>query len=135
MGGTDARSLVLDANTSQVAYARRFVRRLLDGSVPAEIASDLQLVASELFTNAVEHGNAGTVEISIESTPEYVGVCVISGGPSPSVGPIIEWSVADADAINGRGLGIVRQLADELIVERGTDRFAVTARRSLVPAH
>lgn len=132
MGGADARSIVLDANTAQVAAARRFVRRLLS-SVPVEISSDLQLVASELFTNAVEHGSCSTVEVSVEANPEFAGVSVVSVGPSPSVGPVIDWAVAESDAVDGRGLGIVRELADELIVERDADHLTVTARRSLVP--
>lgn len=127
-------SIVLDADTSQVAYARRFVRRLLADSTPDHVTNDLQLVTSELFTNAVEHGTAATVEISVESTPKFVGVRVVSEGPAPDVGPAIEWSVAESSAPDGRGLGIVRELADELIVERDGDRFAVTARRLLAPA-
>ena len=70
MGGTDVMSIVLDADTSQVAAARRFVRRLLGDSVPAQIANDLQLIASELFTNAVEYGGAPTVELAVESTEQ-----------------------------------------------------------------
>lgn len=132
MGGTDVTCIVLDADTSQVVYARRFVRRLLPDSVPAEIADDLQLVASELFTNAIEHGGATTVEVGVQATAEYAGVCVVSGGPAPAVGPAIDWTVAASDALDGRGLGIVRRLADELIVERDADHFSVTARRMLV---
>lgn len=135
MGGTSARSIVLDADTAQVATARRFVRRLLADSVPAEVSTDLQLVASELFTNAVEHGDNVTIELAVESTPEFAGVSVVSVGPSRDVGPVIDWDVAESDAIDGRGLGIVRKLADELIVERDAGHFSVTARRSLAPAH
>ena len=135
MGGTGDRSIVLDANTAQVAAARRFVRRLLGDSVPLQISSDLQLVASELFTNAVEHGASTTVEVAVESTPEFAGVSVVSVGPSLTVGPVIDWNVAESDAVGGRGLGIVRKLADELIVERDATHFSVTARRSLAPAH
>jgi anti-sigma regulatory factor (Ser/Thr protein kinase) len=135
MGGPDARRIVLDADTAQVATARRFVRRLLADAVPAEVVDDLQLVTSELFTNAVEHGAAGTVEVVVESTPEFAGVSVVSGGPSSSVGPVIEWRVAGSASLNGRGLGIVRQLADELIVERDADHFAVTARCALAPTN
>ena len=131
MGGTGVVSIVLDADTSQVAAARRFVRRLLGDSVPADVASDLQLIASELFTNAVEHGVAPTVELAVESTDQYAGVVVTSGGTAGGVGPVVDWSVAAADAANGRGLGIVRRLSDEVIVERERDRFVVTARRSL----
>jgi anti-sigma regulatory factor (Ser/Thr protein kinase) len=135
MGGTTAQRIVLDADTAHVAVARRFVRRLLGESVPTEISSDLELVASELFTNAVEHGASATVEVCVESNAEFAGVSVVSVGPSASVGPVVDWNVAESDSINGRGLGIVRELADELIVERDADHFVVTARRSLAPAH
>jgi anti-sigma regulatory factor (Ser/Thr protein kinase) len=134
MGGLAAMSIVLDASTSQVAHARRFVRQQLPATVPAEVSNDLQLVASELFTNAVEHGNGGVVEVAVESTPEFAGVSVTSDGVAPDVGAATEWRVAASDAPDGRGLGIVRQLADELIVERSDGRFVVTARCSLSQA-
>jgi anti-sigma regulatory factor (Ser/Thr protein kinase) len=130
MGGTAEMSIVLDASTSQVAHARRFVRQQLGTSVPNDVAADLQLVASELFTNAIEHGLGSVVEVAVESTPEFVGVSVASDGIAPDVGAVAGWSVAAADAPSGRGLGIVRALADELIVERADGRFVVTARRS-----
>ena len=38
------------------------------------------------------------------------------------------WSVADVDQISGRGLGIVRRLADDVSVARTTNSLSITAR-------
>lgn len=128
--GADATTIVLEAEASQVAPARRFVRRMLAGSTDPATLSDLQLIVSELFTNAVEHGVDGTVRVVVHDTPGFVGVTVQSRGPAPAVGESSEWHVAAPTAISGRGLGIVRELADEVVVERIGDDLLVTARRS-----
>ncbi|MCB0966566.1 MAG: ATP-binding protein [Ilumatobacter sp.] len=127
MGERAATSIVLEADASQVAHARRFVRRTLTDADPA-VLDDIQLIVSELFTNAVEHGSADSVEVVLAVSGGIVSVTVDSRGPTPGVGPASEWAVADPEALNGRGLGIVRQLADELVVERNGDEFLVTAR-------
>ena len=126
MGERAATSITLEAAAAQVAHARRFVRRTVEDADPA-VLDDLQLIASELFTNAVEHGASDAVEMVVSQRHDRVSVTVDSRGPSPGVGPATEWRVADADALSGRGLGIVRELADDLIVERDGDEFIVTA--------
>lgn len=128
MTGARGASIVLDADAAEVASARRFVRRVLDGEIAAEVVGDLQLITSELFTNAIEHGARDAVELAVECHGDTAEVTVRSGGPA-DVGPAVDWEVAEADSITGRGLGIVRQLADELIVERTDGAFVVTARR------
>ena len=130
MGERAATSITLEAAVAQVAHARRFVRRTVDDVDPA-IVGDLQLIVSELFTNAVEHGTSEAVEVVVAQRPEWVSVTVDSRGPTPDVGPVPEWRVADAEALSGRGLGIVRELADDLIVERDDEAFIVTATLSL----
>ncbi|TDT18680.1 anti-sigma regulatory factor (Ser/Thr protein kinase) [Ilumatobacter fluminis] len=130
MGERAATSITLEAAASQVAHARRFVRRSVEDVDPA-VVDDLQLIVSELFTNAVEHGASDTVEVVVAQRPDRVSVTVDSRGPTPGVGPATDWQVADADALNGRGLGIVRELADDLVVERDGEEFIVTATLSL----
>lgn len=121
-----AMSIVLEADVSQVSHARRFVRRSADVDDPA-LTDDLQLIASELFTNAVEHGSGDAVEIIVAVVDHGVCLTVVSRGPTPGVPSASDWQVAVPDAPNGRGLGIVREIADELVVERDDDRFVVTA--------
>jgi anti-sigma regulatory factor (Ser/Thr protein kinase) len=128
--GAEATTIVLEADASQVAPARRFVRRMLADATDPATLSDLQLIVSELFTNAVEHGVDGTVRVVVHDTPHFVGVTVQSRGPAPQVGEASEWHVAAPTAVSGRGLGIVRELADEVIVERVGDDLFVTARRA-----
>lgn len=125
-----ARTIVLDAATEQVAVARRFVRRTLDGVVPDDVAADLQLIVSELFSNAVEHGDAERVTVRLELQPGTAEVTVDSESPAPDVGPVASWRVPDEDAVNGRGLGIVRSIADVVHVAREPGRFVVTAGRT-----
>jgi anti-sigma regulatory factor (Ser/Thr protein kinase) len=128
--GADGMSIVLEADVSQVAPARRFVRRVLAESADPGRLGDLQLIVSELFTNAVEHGTDDTVRIDVHDDPTFVGVTVQSRGPAPGVGAAADWSVARPSALSGRGLGIVRELADEVVVERDGDQLLVTARCS-----
>jgi anti-sigma regulatory factor (Ser/Thr protein kinase) len=127
MTGASRATIVLAAEAAEVSTARRFVRRELADGADACVLSDLQLIASELFTNAVEHGAHPEVEVIVEASDDTAEVTVRSGGPA-DVGPAVGWQVADAESITGRGLGIVRELADELIVERADDAFVVTAR-------
>jgi anti-sigma regulatory factor (Ser/Thr protein kinase) len=130
MVGQDGTTVVLEAATSQVAVARRFVRQAVFGLVPDDVAADLQLIVSELFTNAIQYGASPRVSVTVEVGPGEAGVAVDSGSPAPDVGPIETWRVAEESEITGRGLGIVRRLADVVRVERGADRFAVAARRT-----
>jgi len=120
-------TVVLEADASHVATARRFVRERVSDDVGGSIVDDLQLIVSELFTNVVEHGTSELVTLIVERTADAVGVTVRGDGPAAGVGPIDEWAVAGAPEIAGRGLGIVRRLADELVIARDERGFAVTA--------
>lgn len=134
MFGQDGKTVVLEAATNQVAVARRFVRQAVAGLVPDDVSADLQLIVSELFTNAVQYGASDEVTVSVEVGPDTAGVLVDSGSPAPDVGPIETWRLADEAEISGRGLGIVRRLADVVRVDRDSRRFAVAARRTFSPA-
>jgi anti-sigma regulatory factor (Ser/Thr protein kinase) len=119
--------IVLEADTSQIAYARRFIRGVLGDADPG-VLDDLQLIASELFTNAVEHGVDLTVRLCVETSGGFASVSVHSRGLHPGIGPTEHWAVAEPSATSGRGLGIVRRLADDVVVERIDDEVIVTAR-------
>lgn len=94
-------------HADQAAAARSFVRRtLVSWSVPK--VDDVVLMASELFTNAVLHGD-GEVEVVLSLSGGHVRLEVVDGGgvPVPS-----EVRPPTPDAITGRGLAIVDALAD-----------------------
>ncbi len=117
----------LEADLAEVGTARRFVRtNLVD--VPGSLNADVQLIASELVTNAVEHGKGDRVAFALWCDQGAVALTVESIGPAPNVGEVDEWEVAPAEQITGRGLGIVRSIADRVEVSRRNGRLVITAR-------
>lgn len=126
MTGNDAVRVELDPVLAEVPTARRFVRTSLTG-LPDGVASDAQLIASELVTNAIEHGDGGPVTVAVHRSADAVAVTVESVGPAPGVGEVDDWRMADADEITGRGLGIVRAVAHGVSVERSPGRLVITA--------
>jgi anti-sigma regulatory factor (Ser/Thr protein kinase) len=128
-----APALVLHVTTQidQVAPTRRAVHEyLVTHAVPARVADDVRLVASELITNAIVHGGPATtvdVELAVRPPAEVV-LQVSNDGSAGRIPPIEEWRPAPAHAPNGRGLGIVRRLCDAVEV-RGDERVATVVCR------
>ena len=116
----------LDADLAQVGTARRFVRTNL-ADVPDALNADVQLIASELVTNAVEHGRGDRVAFALRCDEGAVALTVESIGPAPNVGEVDDWEVAPAEHVTGRGLGIVRSIADRVEVTRSGGRLVITA--------
>ena len=127
MSADRASSVALSADLAEVATARRFVRSHL-ADVDEQVAADAQLVTSELVTNAIEHGTGDQVTVCVHVGGADVEVTVESIGPSPDVGPADQWRLADAESIDGRGLGIVRAVASDIAVTRSDDRLTISAR-------
>ncbi|CAN5365538.1 hypothetical protein BH23ACT3_BH23ACT3_15210 [soil metagenome] len=120
------------ADTANVGKARRFVRRVLSECGADAVVADLELVASELVTNAVEHGNGDDIDITVTCDGgRQVTVTVTSHGGTDNVGPSDEWRVAEPGSITGRGLGIVRDLADHIDVRKRTGELRIVVERSL----
>lgn len=105
--GPRASASTYPGGPEHVRQVRADMRRLLDG---CPVADDVILCVSELATNAAMHSDSrrsgGTFTVRTESHPGAdVRVEVEDGGGpwiSPAPGPT-----------HGRGLGIVRALADE----------------------
>jgi anti-sigma regulatory factor (Ser/Thr protein kinase) len=122
----------LEPAFENVAAARRFVADRLDRvAVDRHVVDDLRLAASELVTNAVEHGNPKPVVIELGVATGVVSLSVTSHSPHDQVAPVSDWVVAGADEITGRGLGIVRNLADDVSVSRGAGMLTITVERRL----
>lgn len=136
-----ASSITLDADTASVPVARRFVRRTLgpvadahDDPAAAAVVADMELVSSELVTNAIEHGDGPSVHLAVGCDDGRVTVEVTSRGNTDEVGPAEEWQIADIESITGRGLGIVRELSDDVTVERRADQLRISVGRRLPAA-
>ena len=124
----------LEAHMANVGAARRFVRQELAGRAPDEAVSDLMLATSELVTNAFEHGSQRPVRLTVRSNRDGASITVASGTEGSRVPDVEEWTTARVDHISGRGLGIVRGIADDIDVERSDGGVAITVHRRFAGA-
>lgn len=100
--------LELACDLDAPAVARKFVAEH-SGALPSELASDAELLVSELVANAVQHGRpAITLKLSFD--PPLIGVAVHDEGEAISK-PDLERP--DIAARSGRGLFIVDRLSSE----------------------
>jgi anti-sigma regulatory factor (Ser/Thr protein kinase) len=89
------------------ARARHSARRLLlDAGVEQEAVDRVELVVSELVTNACKYGR-GEIELRLALRRDWVGVEVIDQGR----GPIPEVCAAGSRSIGGWGLRVVAALS------------------------
>src|SRR6266536_1695627 len=106
------RSIRLATGEAGLAMARRFVARATVAAGWEDHVDDVALLASELATNAVLHGER-PIAVAVEAGGHRLRVEVSDAAPALPVeldlGPEIE---------NGRGLAIVEAVADEWGAER-----------------
>jgi anti-sigma regulatory factor (Ser/Thr protein kinase) len=119
----------LQAHMANVSAARRFVRTELQGRAPDEAVSDLMLATSELVTNAFEHGSHWPVRLTVRSNHDEASITVMSSGDAGRLPELHDWTTARVDRVSGRGLGIVREIADDIDVERSNGSVAITVHR------
>ena len=121
---------VPDVEVADVPVARRFVRRFLTPDVPAEVVSDLELIASELVTNAWAHAAPATVSVGVSVTAGRATVTVESVNSAASLmSDVTEWKMPAPFERGGRGLGIVRELADDIEIEQRGRNLVIAAHR------
>jgi anti-sigma regulatory factor (Ser/Thr protein kinase) len=101
---------VFPGRPEQVAHARRFVARMLDG---CPVADDAQLCASELASNAIRHTRtgrrSGKFQVLVWRGRASVCVAVLDDGSDSS--PVPAASPVDTLAESGHGLLAVQTLA------------------------
>ncbi|MFC5641334.1 ATP-binding protein [Kitasatospora cinereorecta] len=118
--------VTLTAVPEAVAEARRDVRSLLKGwGWEGERADDFVSICSELVTNAIQHASQPGGEVGLR-VQEIAGDCrieVLDGRPDLTVP---RTSVPRGE--NGRGLILVRQLADDMAVATSRTTKKVWAR-------
>ncbi|MEV4383592.1 ATP-binding protein [Streptosporangium sp. NPDC049644] len=92
--------------------ARKWVLELLSDHAATETLETLELLVSEVVTNAVLHSDSakanGLVTVRVDLGSSLIHVEVIDDGSATSV-PVIR--TADNDNLSGRGLGWVNTLA------------------------
>lgn len=107
-----------------IGAARDLVREALAGTgLDDAKVGDLQLVVSELVTNAVVHGNGASIAVELTVAPDQVTCAVVSDGQN--LPEISSWVAPVDGRSSGRGLSIVRALADAVTVEVDGDHVVV----------
>ncbi|WP_214405621.1 SpoIIE family protein phosphatase [Pseudonocardia lacus] len=123
--------LRLDAEPEQLGVLRRTVGAWCEAIGMSEDGlTDLQLAIGEAVTNSVEHAYLGRVPAGVDVGLDRlrggaVAVRVVDGGhwrPPP-----------DDPGFRGRGLSLIRDLAEELTVTPGADGTTVRFRIPAVP--
>lgn len=104
---------VLTPHPTSVASARRFVRDvLMSRQVPDRVVDTVELLTSEVVTNAIIHGRSGP-QLAVEIGEHVIRVAVHD--LSPEI-PVRQFD--RIDGVSGRGVVIVEELASAWGVER-----------------
>ncbi|WP_330336552.1 ATP-binding protein [Streptomyces sp. NBC_00557] len=117
---------VLGRRSDAAAHARGASRTFLDGlrsPVCEKTASAVELVVSELVTNAVRHARGDLCVLELEDAPDAVSVAVRDGDPAPP-----RPRTPDFTGSGGFGLLMVGRLADEVTVESAARGKTIRAR-------
>lgn len=136
MSESPAATLELSSDSyAAISAARQFVRGALDGVVPKAVSGDLELATSELVTNAIEHGERVPVVVIVRVDGHRASVSIESSGGFPiGAADTDAWVISSPDRPTGRGLGIVRAIADDIdVVTRGA-HVSITVHRNLPDA-
>ena len=127
--------LILDVpgGTADVGKTRHAVAAFLaDRGVSSVVVDDMELVTSELVTNAIIHPDGVDNEVLVTvAVSDAVVMTVSNVGPAGAIPPVERWRPAPPQALCGRGLGIVRRLCDAVSVAQDGERAVVTCRRRL----
>jgi serine/threonine-protein kinase RsbW len=111
-----------------LAALRAFVRsRAAVLGLPERRVEMLALAVSELATNTLQYtAGGGRVRVWAESGQLYCDV--VDGGPMRAIG-----DMPPASSVRGRGLAIVRRIADDVDIIPDTDGTLVRVRMDLNP--
>lgn len=102
----------LSADTSSAGHARRFVDQVLSRWHCDALLDDVQLLVSELVTNAVIHAGS-EVEVAVRLLSDSIRIEVVDRAPVTELRP----STPDGDGESGRGLLLVETVASAWGVE------------------
>jgi anti-sigma regulatory factor (Ser/Thr protein kinase) len=112
MVGADIRAAAfLPPHLASARHARSFVRSAIEPLVPGEAADTVELLTSEVVTNALLHARTAP-RVTVAGREGAVRVAVEDGDPT--------WPVrrtVPPYAVSGRGIGLVDELASAWGVE------------------
>ena len=98
-------SVDLPPEPSSATRARTLTRERLETSCSTDAIETIALLVTELVTNAILHARTPLL-LTLESRPDHVRICVEdASNERPTL------CRYDPDAVTGRGLALVEQLA------------------------
>jgi anti-sigma regulatory factor (Ser/Thr protein kinase) len=105
-------SIELPPEPASATRARQLARDQLRVVCSPEVLDTVALLVTELVTNAILH--AGTpLHLEIHAQPDHIRLCVEDTSPRQP-----EVHHYESDAVTGRGLALVEQLATSWGVDR-----------------
>ena len=111
-------------DTASVPALRAICRRVLAGwDCPARLVGDVELVVSELATNALIH-TQGPIRIRLVRRDRTLQLEVAD---TNSAAPALACANPDDESLSGRGLFIAATLADRIHIERAADQASDSA--------
>lgn len=130
------REIVVPNEPSRVSEIRRFVAAFLaDLRAPVEVSSEILLAVGEAAGNAYRHGRReqGRSEIRVRceyDRPEFI-VEVADDGPGFDRAEVAARGTPDLFAQGGRGLFLMRELMDSVVIDASHEGTSVLLRREL----
>lgn len=118
--------LVVPADFPEVGPLRRATNTFLSDGYTPSFRDSLLLVVSELCTNAIEALGNPNAEFSLRIRDYADRVQVEVEDRGPGFAGALNKRGADETDPRGRGLQVVRAIADEFSVHRSVDRTTVT---------
>jgi anti-sigma regulatory factor (Ser/Thr protein kinase) len=132
--GTNGTLIVTGSRAKDISIARRFVRTTLRGVVSPTVATDMELIASELVTNAVRHGSREPLVVTVHADRRTTSVTIEHDHDHlDDIPKIAQWEMPAPSRPSGRGLGLVRALSDEVTVGVHGDTLSITASVATTP--
>ncbi len=120
--------LQVDSDLNALAHVLSWFDQFNQPPVPPQVWLQCQLVLAEGFTNAVRHAHRDqppSLEIEVEVTifSTHLEMKIWDGGPPFDLEPVLEHlpDRVDPEAEGGRGIFLMRQIADHLSYGRMAD--------------
>jgi serine/threonine-protein kinase RsbW len=107
--------LEIPAVAEWVAVARLAVAAVASRShFSVEEIEDIKLAVAESCTNAIQHGEGGTIEITCEASSESLRMTVRDRGTGPRLGSVEEDRITETGRTEELGVFLIRALMDKV---------------------